>query len=51
MEDYIDFEGLWDAWHCEDEEEPEAWESNDYYVDMAKYAEMDEKEIDNYCFG
>ena len=48
MEDYIDFEGLW---HSEYVEEPEVWESNDYYVDMAKYAEMDEKEVDNYCFG
>lgn len=44
-------ETIWDAWHCEESEDLEPDFSDDYLVDKAKYAEMDEIEVDNYCFG
>lgn len=44
-------ETIWDAQHCEGSEDLEPDFSDDYLVDKAKYAEMDEIEVDNYCFG
>lgn len=47
-DDMIDF---YSDYNYESDDGPEPDFSDDYYVDMAKYAEIEEKETDGYIWG
>lgn len=49
FDDYLS--DYYDDGDFSDEEIIEPSLSNDYYVDMAKYAEYEEKDVENYCWG